>query len=80
MNRKLFARIASVACFAVPWFFTGANAQSISAEVKADYPYVFDLYKHFHANPELSFKEKESSARIGQWALEIGGRKRKQKK
>jgi len=72
MNRKLFARIASVACFAVPWFFTGVNAQSISAEVKADYPYVFDLYKHFHANPELSFKEKESSARIGSELEQLG--------
>ena len=41
-----------------------ASANDISDAVKADYDYVFDLYKHFHANPELSFRERESSARF----------------
>ncbi len=42
----------------------GAYANDLSDAVAADYDYVFDLYKHFHANPELSFKESESAARM----------------
>lgn len=46
------------------------GAEELSEAVKADYPYVLDLYKYFHANPELSLKEKESAARI---ATELEG-------
>jgi hippurate hydrolase len=41
-----------------------ARAQDLAAAVAADYPYVFELYKYFHQNPELSFKEKESAKRL----------------
>ena len=41
-----------------------ANANDLAQAVADDYPYVFDLYKYFHANPELSFKESESAARM----------------
>lgn len=42
----------------------GVQAGEISEAVAADYKYVLDLYKHFHANPELSFKESESAKRM----------------
>ena len=42
----------------------GALANDLADAVAADYDYVFDLYKHFHQNPELSFKESESAARM----------------
>ncbi len=45
-------------------FANAAQADDLSDAVAADYEYVFDLYKHFHANPELSFKESESAARM----------------
>ena len=41
-----------------------AKRMSLSEAVQADYPYVFDLYKYFHANPELSFRESESAKRM----------------
>ena len=41
-----------------------ASANELKAAVEADYEYILDLYKHFHANPELSFKESESAARM----------------
>lgn len=41
-----------------------AFASDLESKVKADYPYVFDLYKHFHANPELSLKEEKTAARV----------------
>lgn len=41
-----------------------AQAADIKTDIAADYDYIFELYKHFHANPELSFKESESAARM----------------
>ena len=41
-----------------------AQDQSLADAVAADYPYVFELYKHFHQNPELSFQESASAARM----------------
>lgn len=41
-------------------------------DVDADYPYVFDLYKHFHQNPELSFRESESAARMAEELQSLG--------
>lgn len=41
-----------------------AKAQDLGQAVVDDYPYVLELYKHFHANPELSFKESKSAERM----------------
>jgi len=49
-----------------------AKAGDLKDAVAADYPYVFDLYKHFHENPELSFEEKESSARMASELNSLG--------
>jgi hippurate hydrolase len=38
-----------------------ARADDLAASVAADYPTVFELYKTFHQNPELSFKESQSA-------------------
>lgn len=45
---------------------TAGNAASgaLKSAVDADYAYILDLYKHFHQNPELSFKESKSAARM----------------
>jgi hippurate hydrolase len=37
---------------------------ALNKAVEADYDYVLDLYTHFHENPELSYLEKESAARM----------------
>lgn len=50
---------------AVVFALTGAaNADDLTDAVAEDYDYVFNLYKHFHENPELSFKESESAERM----------------
>lgn len=43
-------------------FAPAAFANDLTESVAEDYDYVFDLYKHFHENPELSFKEKETAS------------------
>ena len=58
MKRLLLAAAASI---------TGVNAahaDELAEAVAQDYGYVFNLYKHFHENPELSFKESESARRM----------------
>ncbi len=50
--------------------WSAASANELEQAVADDYPYVFDLYKHFHQNPELSFRESESAARM---AAELEG-------
>jgi len=48
-----------------------ANADSsvreaVQTKVNAEYPSLFELYKHLHANPELSFQEAKTSERIAE--------------
>ncbi|MGD9800222.1 MAG: amidohydrolase [Parvularculaceae bacterium] len=60
MKTMLLAAVAGIA-LAAP---AAAQDQALADAVAADYPYVFELYKHFHQNPELSFKESESAKRM----------------
>src|SRR5437762_3887000 len=51
-------------------FAAHAFAQTIDVRttvtnlVDKEFPELFELYKHFHANPELSFQEEKSAARV----------------
>lgn len=38
--------------------------ESVTAKVNAEYPGLFELYKQLHANPELSFHEEQTAARL----------------
>ena len=49
-----------------------AKDADLTKAVNSDYKYVLDLYQHFHANPELSFKEKNSAARMAKEWKELG--------
>lgn len=62
-----FLRLAaSAAALAITpiLFASAAQANELEKAVNADYEYVFDLYKHFHENPELSFREEKTAARL----------------
>ena len=67
--RKFLATAALAAALSIPSF---AAANDLTEAVAADYDYVLDLYKHFHANPELSFKEKDTSARLAKELKSLG--------
>ncbi len=47
-----------------------AAGPALPEAIAADYPYLEDLYRHLHRNPELSFHEVETAARI---AAELQG-------
>ncbi|MGF1607330.1 MAG: amidohydrolase [Rhodothalassiaceae bacterium] len=54
-----------VLAVAVAAYLSGsALADGLSKAVEADYDYLFDLYRHFHANPELSYREEKTAARL----------------
>jgi len=43
-----------------------ALRDAVRARVDREYPSLFELYKHLHANPELSFHEEKSAARVAE--------------
>ena len=51
---------------------TSAGAQDLADAVADDYGYVFNLYKHFHENPELSFRESKSAERMASELKALG--------
>lgn len=60
MTAKLITATAGIFSLCI----SAAGAADLEAEVNSDYEYVFELYKHFHENPELSFKESKSAERM----------------
>ncbi len=55
--------------FAVP---AQAQSDDIRDAVSADMPELMELYRHLHANPELSFQEDDTAAHLAAIAREIG--------
>ncbi|MBV7256021.1 amidohydrolase [Pacificimonas sp. WHA3] len=51
-----------------------AAADELSDAVAADTPYLLDLYKHLHANPEVSGQEIETAARMASELNALGFR------
>ena len=60
MSRFLLAAGLALGVFAA----APAAADQLSDAVKADQPYLLELYKHLHRNPELSGQEVETAARM----------------
>lgn len=50
--------------FGVLFLAGSALADDLRRDIDRDYPYLEDLYKTLHANPELSFMEVETAARM----------------
>src|SRR5262245_43104270 len=46
--------------------------ESVRARVNQEFPRLFELYKHLHANPELSFHEEKTAARVADELRQAG--------
>ena len=57
----LLAALVTVESFAA----TEVLKADVRKRVAGDYDYLIDLYRHLHANPELSYMEKETARRMG---------------
>ncbi|QLC22900.1 amidohydrolase [Parasphingopyxis sp. CP4] len=59
--------------YALPLLFASpAYADELSDAVAADIPELMELYRHLHANPELSFQEDDTAAHLAAIAEELG--------
>ncbi|WP_299322679.1 amidohydrolase [Parasphingopyxis sp.] len=60
--------------FALPLLFAAVPAQAdeLRDAVAADMPELMELYRHLHANPELSFQEDDTAAHLAAIAEELG--------
>ncbi|MCH7637525.1 MAG: amidohydrolase, partial [Proteobacteria bacterium] len=47
-------------------------ASPLEDAVAADYPYLEELFNHFHANPELSMQEAKTSDRLAEEMSALG--------
>jgi len=46
--------------------------ETVVAQVDAEYPSLFEFYKHLHANPELSFHEAQTATRLASELKQAG--------
>ncbi len=56
-------------------FVPAAKAEThpgLRAAIAEDYPYLEDLFKHFHRNPELSLREEETAKRFARELRQLG--------
>lgn len=68
--RRLFLAAASAAALAAPGL---AQTSDLHTEIGSDYgAYLEGLYEHFHANPELSFVESQTAARLAEELRQAG--------
>jgi len=49
-----------------------AGASDLKSEIDKDFAYLDALYQHLHANPEISFQEKETSKRVAAELRAVG--------
>ncbi len=70
MKTNFHRLVLSSALLAVPLFAQAQPAPAVREQTKGlvqqAYPNLFELYKHLHANPELSLLEAKSAARVAE--------------
>jgi hippurate hydrolase len=74
-NYFLLSLFSALACI-VPCSVRAQSSTTLRSEVKSrvdrEYPGLFDLYKHFHSHPELSFQEENTSVRLAEELRKAG--------
>ncbi len=68
MRVRLFLAAILAACAAS----TALSASSLRDDINVDYPYLEALFRHLHANPELSMQETETAARLARELEPLG--------
>ncbi|GGX60658.1 putative amidohydrolase [Litorimonas cladophorae] len=64
--------LTTAAMFTAMMLVAPAYAADLAETVADDHAYILDLYKHLHENPELSFKEVETAARLAKELKSLG--------
>ncbi len=69
---KTFKRIAMATTAALMLSSVPASADDLRDDLAADMPGLMELYKDLHANPELSFEEFETAAKLAKRMRDLG--------
>ena len=64
--------ILAIALVAIAVHTSPARADSLGEAIADDYPYLESLFKHLHANPELSMQEFKTSDRLAKELQQLG--------
>ncbi|MGQ0589525.1 MAG: amidohydrolase [Sphingosinicella sp.] len=67
MRRKIFAAMLLAAAMTGP-----LDAQELNQAIRQDMPALMELYREFHANPELSMQERATAERMAAQARALG--------
>ena len=67
LRPTLLAAAAAAIAFAIP-----AAAQDLRASLEEDMPELMELYRDLHANPELSFEEHKTAAKLATRMRDLG--------
>ncbi len=69
---KLLPTLLASLLAAVPQLPAADSQPAVRARVDAELPRLLELYKHLHANPEISFQEVKTAARIADELKQAG--------
>ena len=69
---KLLPFFFAAALGVLPRLHAADSQSAVRARVDAELPRLLDLYKHLHANPEISFQEAQTAARIADELKQAG--------
>jgi amidohydrolase len=69
---KLLPLLLAALCAAAPHLTAADALPAVRARVDAELPRLLELYKHLHANPEISFQEVKTAARIADELKQAG--------
>lgn len=72
LNWSVLIALGCFACLRAVAAETVACRELVQARVQQEYPSLFELYKHLHLHPELSFQEKQSAARVAEELRQVG--------
>ena len=69
---NLLPLLLAAGCALTPALFAADVQSAVRTRVDAELPSLVDLYKHLHANPEISFQEVKTAARIADELKQAG--------
>ena len=72
MNRFLLLAVVLLDVLSVTADAAPALREEVQTLVNREYPALFELYKHFHAYPELSLQEEKTAARLAEELRKAG--------
>jgi hippurate hydrolase len=72
LERLLLTALFAACCVPLHAQTATTIREQVQARVEQEYPNLFELYKYLHSHPELSFQERNSSAKVAEELRKAG--------